>query len=174
MRGVRSLIVLLIVAVPLVWFALRESKREPDSGKKQEKVFAGLEADKVDQITIKSESGDRTTVQKQGGKWQVTQPLAAAADEGELSGLASNLASMEVQRVVDEQASDFKQYGLDPARIEVAFTSGGKERKLLLGQKAPTGADIYARLPDKPRVFLVSSFLESTFNKSSFDLRDKT
>src|SRR3954468_9580689 len=164
MRGVRSLIVLLIVAVPLVWFALRESKREPDSGKKQEKVFAGLEADKVDQITIKSESGDRTTVQKQGGKWQVTQPLAAAADEGELSGLASNLASLEVQRVVDEQASDFKQYGLDPARIEVAFkAAGGKQGTLQLGDKTAQGSDLYARLPDKPRVFLVSSFLETTF-----------
>src|SRR3954470_22127566 len=174
MRGVRSLIVLLIVAVPLVWFALRESKREPDSGKKQEKVFAGLEADKVDQITIKSESGDRTTVQKQGGKWQVTQPVAAAADEGELSGLASNLGSLEIQRVVDEQASDFKQYGLDPARVDVAFKQGGQERHLLIGQKTPSGTDIYARVPDKPRVFLVSSFLDTTFNRSTFDLRDKT
>src|SRR6185436_11920595 len=42
------------------------------------------------------------------------------------------------------------------------------------GQKTPTGSDMYAKLPDKPRVFLVSSYLESTFNKSSFDLRDKT
>src|SRR6185436_3131750 len=42
------------------------------------------------------------------------------------------------------------------------------------GQKTPTGSDMYAKLPDKPRVFLVSSFLEATFNKSSFDLRDKT
>ena len=97
-----------------------------------------------------------------------------AADEAELSGITSNLASLEVQRVVDEQPADVKQYGLDPARIEVTFKQDGKERTLLLGQKTPTGTDIYAKLPDKPRVFLVSSYLESTFNKSSFDLRDKT
>src|SRR6185437_10548698 len=70
--------------------------------------------------------------------------------------------------------SDLKQYGLDPARIEVGFRSGGKDRKLLLGQKTPTGSDLYARLPDKPRVFLVPSYVESSFNKSPFDLRDKT
>src|SRR5690349_15781869 len=116
MRGVRSLLVLVVVAVPLIWFALRESKSEPDTGKKQEKVFTGVEADKVDQITIKSESGDHTTVQRQSGKWQVTSPSAIAADQAELSGLTSNLASLEVQRVVDEQATDLKQYGLDPAR----------------------------------------------------------
>jgi hypothetical protein len=33
---------------------------------------------------------------------------------------------------------------------------------------------MYARLPGTPRVFLVSSFLEATFNKTPFDLRDKT
>jgi hypothetical protein len=33
---------------------------------------------------------------------------------------------------------------------------------------------MYARLSDRPRVFLVSSYLEATFNKTTFDLRDKT
>jgi hypothetical protein len=78
-----------------------------------------------------------------------------------------------VQRVVDEQATDFKQYGLDPPRIEVAFKAGGQDRRLLVGQKTPSGTDLYAKLPDKPRVFLISSYLESTFNRSPFDLRDK-
>ena len=96
------------------------------------------------------------------------------ADEAEISGITSNLASLEVQRVVDDQASDLKQYGLDPARIEVTFKFAGKDQKLLIGQKTPTGTDLYAKLPDKPRVFLVASYLESTFNKSSFDLRDKS
>ena len=174
MRGVRSLLILVVVAIPVIWFAFRESKREPDTGKKQEKVFAGLESDKVDQINVKSESGDRTTLQKQSGKWQIAQPVAAAADEGEASGITSNLVSLEVQRVIDEKPSDFKQYGLDPARIEVAFKAGGQDRRLLIGQKTPSGTDLYARLPDKPRVFLISSYLDSTFNRSTFDLRDKT
>src|SRR6185312_14773126 len=113
MRGVRSLIVLLVIAIPLGWYAWHESKKEPVSDKNQEKLFTGVDADKVDQVTIKSEKGERTTAQKQAGKWQITAPVATAADDGELSGLATNLASLEVQRVVDEQASDYKQYGLD-------------------------------------------------------------
>ena len=115
---------------------------------------------------MKSAAGEQTTVEKQGTAWQMTQPAAVAADEAELSGITSNLASLEVQRVVDDQATDLKQYGLDPARIEVTFKFGGKDQKLLLGQKTPTGGDLYAKVPDKPRVFLVASYLESTFNKS--------
>jgi hypothetical protein len=174
MRGVRSLILLLVVAIPLGWFAWRESKKEPQPDKKQEKVFTAVDADKVDQITIRSEKGEPTTVLKQNGKWQITAPAPAVADEGEISGLTSNLSSLEVQRVVDEQASDYKQYGLDPPRLDVTFKAGGQDRHLLIGQKTPTGTDLYARLADKPRVFLISSYLDATFNKSTFDLRDKT
>jgi hypothetical protein len=174
MKGVRSFLVLLVIAAALGGFLYYDSRRQPESGSKQEKVFAGVEADKIEQVTITSAKGDKTTVQKQGSAWQVTAPLSAPADEAELSGITSNLASLEVQRVVDEQATDFKQYGLDPAKTTVAFKAAGKDQTLLLGDKTPTGGDMYARRPDSARVFLVSSFLDATFNKSSFDLRDKT
>jgi Domain of unknown function (DUF4340) len=175
MRGLRSFLVLLVVALGLgAYLYFVESKREPGETKKNEKVFAGLEADKIERVTVKSEKGESTTVEKKSGKWQQTQPATVEADEAELSGITSNLASLEVQRVVDEQATDFKQYGLDPARIEVGFKAAGQDHRLLVGQKTPSGSDLYAKLPDKPRVFLISSFLDSTLNKSPFDLRDKT
>ena len=174
MKGVRSFLVLLAVAAALSGYLYYDSKRPVDEGTKQEKVFADLQSDKIDQVTVKAAAGDRTTVQKQGDGWQITQPAAVAADSGEISGITSNLASMEVQRVVDEKPTDLKQYGLEPPRIEVAFKTGGTERTVLLGAKSPTGSDLYAKLPDKPRVFLVPSFIEANFNKSTFDLRDKT
>jgi hypothetical protein len=173
-KGVRSFLVLLVIAAALGGFLYYDSKREPAATSKQEKVFAGVEADKIEQVTVAPSGGDATTAQKQGAAWQLTSPVTAPADEAELSGITSNLASLEIQRVVDEQTTDFKQYGLDPAKTRVAFTSGGKEQTLLLGDKTPTGGDMYARRPDSPRVFLVSSYLETTFNKSTFDLRDKT
>src|SRR3954471_341276 len=176
MKGLRSFVVLVVVAAALGGYVYYESKQElggPE--KKLEKVFPDVQSDKLEQVTVKSAGGDRTTLQKQGSGWQMTQPSPLAADEAEVSGISSNLASLEVQRVVDEQPTDFKQYGLDPPRIEVAFkAAGGKQGTLQLGDKTPTGSDLYARLPDKPRVFLVSSYLETTFNKSAFDLRDKT
>src|SRR5687768_13892238 len=174
MKGVRSFLILLVIAAGLGGFLYYDSKREPANPSKLEKVFAGVEADKIDQVTVTSASGEKTTVQKQGKTWQLTAPAAVPADEAELSGITSNLASLEMQRVVDDQTTDFKQYGLEPARLSVAFRTAGKEQALLLGGKTPTGGDMYARLPGSPRVFLVSSFLDTTFNKSTFDLRDKT
>lgn len=174
MRGLRSFLVLLVVAAGLGGYLFYESLHPVPEGSKQEKVFPDAKSDKIDQITVKSDKGETTTAAKQGDRWQQTQPAGAAADEAEISGITSNLASIEVQRVVEEQPADVKQFGLDPARIQVSFRQDGKERSLLIGQKTPTGSDLYARQSDKPRVFLVPSYLETTFNKSPFDLRDKT
>lgn len=174
MRGLRSFLILVVIAAVLGGYLYYDSKHPTSGDKKQEKVFPDLQPDKIDKITVQSDKGETTTVQKQGAGWQVTQPVAAAADDSEVSGITSNLGSMDVQRVIDDQPGDVKQYGLDPARIVVTFTSGGKDRKILLGQKTPAGSDVYAKLPDKPRVFLVPSFLDTTFDKSTFDLRDKT
>jgi hypothetical protein len=45
---------------------------------------------------------------------------------------------------------------------------------LFIGRKTPAGSDLYARIDDSKRVFLVPSFVDTTFNKTTFDLRDKT
>jgi Domain of unknown function (DUF4340) len=174
MRGLRSFLVLLVVAAALGGYLYYDSKRPPGDEKKQEKVFPDTQSDKIDRVSVKSDKGETTVVTKQGDRWQQTQPGTVPADEAEISGITSNLASLEVQRVVDEQPADLKPFGLNPARIEVSFRQGGKDHTLLLGQKTPTGGDLYALVSDKPRVFIIASFLETTFNKSAFDLRDKT
>jgi hypothetical protein len=45
---------------------------------------------------------------------------------------------------------------------------------VLFGRPSPTGADVFVKRGDEKRVFLVASYQEMTFNKSTFDLRDKT
>jgi hypothetical protein len=45
---------------------------------------------------------------------------------------------------------------------------------LLIGNKTPTGGDLYAKVDGAPAVFLIGGFLEDTFNRTAFDLRDKT
>ena len=174
MRGVRSLAILVAIGVLVGGYLYYDSKHEPSDAKKTDKVFDGVQAEKIDQVTVKAESGERATVRKQGDKWQVVQPAAAPADEATLSGITSGLAALDVQRVVDEQPTDLKQYGLDPARIEVDSPSPARSSGCSSGRKTPTGTDLYAKLPGAPRVFLVSSYLEATFNKTTFDLRDKT
>ncbi len=174
MRGFRSFLLLLVVAAGLgAYLYFVESKRDPADADKKAKVFT-VEADKIDELVVKSESGDRTTLKKTGTEWQVVEPVATPSDGAAVSGLTSNLSTLELQRVIDENPQDLGEYGLKEPRLEVAFKSGGKEQRLLVGRKTPAATDLYAKLGDSPRVFLIPGFVDTTFNKTTFDLRDKT
>jgi hypothetical protein len=178
MRGLRSLIVLIVVLGGLgayIYFVTWKKPAE-SSTSKQEKVFAGLDAGKVEEVKVKSEKGDVTTLKKENGAWQIVAPIAVKADESEASTIASNLAQLEIVRVIDENPTDLKDYGLATPRIELDFKGGGDKsgRRLTIGDKSPTGSDLFARRNDDKRVFLIPSFQESTFNRSTFELREKT
>ena len=175
MRGLRSFFGLVVILVALgAYLYFVDSKRTPgDEGPKKEKVF-NVEADKIEEISIKAESGEQTTLRKTGTDWQIVSPAAAKPDTSEVSGLTSNLSSLEIQRVVDENPPDLKEYGLANPRVEVAFKTGGQSHTLQIGQKTPPGSDLYAKRGSEKKVFLIASYLDSTFNRKTFDLRDKT
>lgn len=174
MRGMRSFLVLLVVLAGLgAYLYFVESKRDLSApAETRAKVFT-VEADKIDEITVKAESGERTTIRKSGAEWQIVEPAAARADAAEVSGITSGLARLEEERLVEENATNLAEFGLDQPRIEVAFKANGQDHRLLIGSKTPTGADLYAKSAASPRVFLVASYQESTFNRKPFDLRDK-
>ncbi len=179
MRGARSTLILLVVLVALVAYIYFVESKKPAGGAEppKEKAFATASADKINELSIKPASGDRTVLKKSDGTWKMVEPIQAGADETEASSLASSLASLEVQRVVDENPRDLKQYGLaNPPRVDVAFAGGDDkaQKHLYLGDKTATGGDMYAMVPGQKKVFLVSAYLDSTFNKTPFDLRDKT
>ncbi|HEX6974014.1 MAG TPA: DUF4340 domain-containing protein [Vicinamibacterales bacterium] len=175
MRGLKSFGLLLVVAIGLGAYVYFVDMKKPagEEAAKKDKVFT-VEADKIDEITVKAEAGDKTTLKKNGDAWQIVQPMTTEPDPSAVTGLTSNLAALEVQRVIDENPADLKVFGLADPRVVVSFRSGGKEERLDIGQKTPTGSDLYAKLGDQKKVFLISSFLDSSFNRTTFDLRDKT
>jgi Domain of unknown function (DUF4340) len=178
MRGLRSTIALIVVLIGLgayIYFVTWKQSEGGDTATKQDKVFDKLEADKIEELKIKSDKGDTTTVRKESGAWQITQPAATKADESELNGITSALTQLSVVRVIDENPTNLKDYGLEQPRIEVDFKASGENtyRKLTIGDKSPTGADLFARRNDEKRVFLIQAYQESTFNKGTFELRDK-
>jgi hypothetical protein len=177
MRGLRSTIALVVVLAGLgayIYFVTWKTP-EGDTSKKTDKVFTGVQADKIEELRITSAGGDATTVKKDNGTWQVLQPVAAKADESEVSGITSALATTDIVRVIDENPSNLNDYGLSNPRIEVDFKLAGDKdyRKLFIGEKSPTGADLFAKRNDEKKVFLIPAFQETTFNKDTFALRDK-
>src|ERR1700733_10371837 len=130
----------------------------------------------VTQLTVKQKQSDPVTLQKaDAGKWQITQPKPYRADQETVAGMLSTLSGLSADRVVEDKASNLKQYGLDPPTAELDITGKGQgTRQLRLGDDTPTGGDVYAALAGDPRVFTVSSYNKTSLAKSLNDLRDKS
>ena len=175
MRGWSTLALGVVLVALVAFYFFLDPKRDPSaSEEKKEKPFGSIVANDIEEIWVKT-GNDAARVQKVQGNWELVEPEPAAADQSELTSMTGSLASLEVNRVVDANASDLKAYGLDPPRVEVSFrlTKQKDAKRLALGEKTPTGGDLYAHVPGEKRVFLVSSFVDSTFNKTPFALRDK-
>ena len=134
MKRGRSTLFLLLLAAGLgayIWFV--EMKRDPaDDEPKMEKVFASLNADQIGALTLTASNGDVTTLKKNGIAWTIESPISAPADPSEVSGVTSNLATLDLTRVIDEKPTSLEPFGLDAPRLRLTFTAGGAPRTLLL------------------------------------------
>jgi len=175
MRSGKSLATLAILFVGML--ALYEYdviKPKTDAIEQHDKVFT-VDASKVEDLTVKGTAGETTTLKKEKAGWQLMQPVTATADESIVSAITSSLSTLENNGGVDQAPEDLGQYGLGQPRISVTFKSQGDKaaHTLLLGNKSPTGGDMYAQRGGEKAVFLVPAYVEATFDKKPFDLRDK-
>jgi len=176
MRGLTSTIVLLVVLGGLVGYIyFVDSRNETPDPNAKPKAFE-LTAENIEELQFKSPDGQTARVQRVGDDWQLVEPVKTDADDGVVGTVTSNLGTLEVQRVVEESPTDLAPYGLNPPRIDVAFRLRDQKdfQRLLVGEKTPTGGDLYAKRAEEKRVILISSFLDSIFAKTPFELRDKT
>jgi hypothetical protein len=175
MRGKSTLILFVLAAAFGGYLYFVESKKPVADENAKKKVFS-YDTAKVEQVEIKLASGETTTVKKTDGNWAIVKPISAPADQNNVTDVATNLATLEEDRVVEENATDLKTYGLTEPRMDVTFNVAGEKepKRILFGDKTPTGVGVYAKIPSSNRVFIVGTSADTTFNRTTFDLRDKT
>ena len=177
MRGLTSTLILVVVLAGLgAYIYFVDSKRPAasadGSSETKEKVFT-VEADKINELRI-TYQGETSLLQKSDSGWKMVEPTAIEADPPEAIGVATALTNVDIVRVVDDNPTNLEQFGLANPPITVAFKSdGGAAGTLKLGNKNATQGEIYALKNDEKRVFLISAFQETSFNRRPFDLRDK-
>jgi hypothetical protein len=176
MRGLTSTLILVVVLAGLgayIYFVDRERPAPGiDGGPAKEKVFA-VEPDKIDELKLTYE-GQTSLLRKSEAGWKMIEPMQVDADPPEAISLAQAIERLEMTRVIDDNPADLAQFGLDKPPIVVEFQGpGGIRGTLKLGNKSPTQGDMYAMKNDEKRVFQVSSFQETNFNRTPFNLRDK-
>jgi hypothetical protein len=156
-----------------IWFV--ERKQEPKKEGEREKVtVVKVDKAKAKEISVASPT-DTLRVVKEGAGWKVTSPFNAPADTSAVESMLTSLEKLEADEVVVEQAANPAEYGLDkPTRTVTAVVEGAPAPvKVEFGAKSPDGSSVYARASGSPKVYLVPQWVEGSFEKKPFDLRDR-
>jgi len=174
-RGLLAAAVVLAALGGAAWWS--EKKEKADAGKPPSDAppkILTIPDDQFKQIQLVKKGGETTTIAKADGKWQILQPKPLGADQDSVTSLVSSLSSLASDRVIDDKPSDYSTYGLTSPAEQITITrKDGKVQTLLVGDDTPTGSDAYAKADNDARVFTIASYVKTSLDKTSKDLRDK-
>ncbi len=156
------------------WFVERKTEPKPE-GERAKVTVLTVDKSKAKEVSIATKGADTMRVVKEGSGWKVVSPFSAPADGSAVDSMLTSLEKLEADEVVDEKPGDLGQYGLaTPSRTVSALVEGAKEPLAVqFGAKSPDGSSVYAKTPAAAKVYLVPTWVEGTFDKKPFDLRDR-
>src|SRR5258706_1998947 len=171
MKPVRLLVA--IVALALLGGAIWYSEKHPpkpdtpaDTAATTPKVkMVSVKEDQIGKVRlVHPDTNSVVSVEKDArGAWTIREPKETAADDSNVKSLLLSLASMESDQVVAERNTDWASYGLDQPKLIVEATlADGKKVEVDLGNDAPTGSLVYARVAGGDKVFGVSSSIKTS------------
>ena len=174
-RNLLIAVALLACLGGLVWWsnkAQKEKEGKPDPAASPKIVE--IPSDQIKQIELVKAGQPATVLVRESGNYRITAPKPLRADQDAASSVATALASLLSDRLVEEKATDFSPYGLNSPTIAVKVSkTDGKDVTLLIGDETPTGSAAFCRLGGDARVFTIASYNKSSFDKTWKDLQDK-
>ena len=165
----------LVILGGLVYYT---EKNPPASGDDKTPIV-DIEEDSIQKVIVTRPDKDPIELQRgEDDEWAFSEPLVIPADQFSVNSIVTSLASMDSDRVVEENVVNWEPYGLTgqgTAQVEAVVEEGEDDKtyRVIFGSDTPTGSGVYARLDGDPRLFTVYSYIKTTFEKEVFDLRDK-
>ncbi len=172
----RNTLILLLLAATIggvVYFLEIKPGKPRDQKPDESRPAFTFKRDDVSSISI-SHAADTLTLEDKDGKWTITQPLTAQANQSAVDSLVSSLTSAKIERSVSASADEIKSFGLEEpvVTVEVKLKSGDAQT-IKLGAKDFSGLSAYAQIGDSRDVALVPASVLTNSDKSLNDLRDK-
>ncbi|MEZ5391535.1 MAG: DUF4340 domain-containing protein [Bryobacterales bacterium] len=165
-------VVVLAVLGGAVYYSIENPPADEDA--KPELVKA-KEADITEVTVTKAGQAPITVVRGADDKWTFGGGLTIPADDSAIGLMITNLASMDADRVVEENVTDWAPYGLEgdgELSVDVKFKEA-PEKKIIFGGQSPTGSNVFARVEGESKLYTAFSYVKSSFDKTVFDWRDK-
>ena len=108
----------------------------------ERRIFAGLEADDVDALTIARPEAATVRAARRGRDWRILEPVDFPGAQAVLDAMARSLAAMMSEGRIESPAAE-AVYGLDSDARSVRFSAAGAGYSLRIGNETPIGSNVY-------------------------------
>ncbi len=169
----RSTVVLALILAGLVaYFYFVE--RERAAKEAETETLLALDADQVTGVRLTY--GDRElALEKRDGRWRLTAPVDAAADQIVVANLLRAITDAEVKKTIDDPPADLAPFGLASPFVTITLTATDAEvPPIKVGKNTAVSMATYVQRADRPAVYLTGSGFRTGVDKQPKDLRDKT
>ncbi|MFP4498793.1 MAG: DUF4340 domain-containing protein [Vulcanimicrobiota bacterium] len=120
----------------------------------------------------KTEPDTEIVFEKKDNNWFITEPINTSGNRNVIETFIAAVATLKIEEEVEEKAEELAKYGLKEPVYEIALTTEGKKHEILLGARTVDLKYFYAKTPESPRVFLVSTAFKYNLDKNITDFRD--
>lgn len=143
-----------------------------------------LDTAAITQLRVRPASGgEEISLQREGVNWKVTQGSKSAfADRSAVNAALSSLSALKPLRMVSRKKDKWNDFQVGDGGTQVAvYEADRQESNLHIGktnfvqnqQGGFGGAYTYVRVGDEDEVYAIDGFLESSFNRTYSDWRNK-
>jgi len=177
MKLFRNAVLLLVVLGLLTgaYFLVKSKKTSDTAGSTENKALKMLDlgTDQLTGITLENRDGKFVFV-KRDKEWVLSFPEGLKIDKSRIEALASELSGLTASKLIEEDAKDLAQYGLDKPSTVSATLSDGSLKTVELGDRTPAGDGYYVKLKGSGKVYTVDSYTGDKLNSRKNDIRDRT
>ena len=174
-KGLLIAVVLLALLGGLIFWSNKKQAADAKNPKDTTTTkLLSIPDDQFQEIRVKKLTGERIVLKRDNGKWTMTEPQPLATDQDAVSSMTTTLGALNADKVIEDKATDLKQYGLDIPTLDIEIArKDGKTDHVLVGDDTPNGSGAYAKLANDAKVVTVASTVKTSLDKRPDDLRDK-
>ena len=152
----------------------KKASEKPASTAFQESIrLTEFDSSEISKIEIIS---SELVLEKNDGLWQLTFPQkkGIAIDQNAVSGKLWSISNLRADRVIEEEAVDLSQYGLDDPQGHTIITdSANKKAEVFFGNFTPGRDSYYVMVKGDPKVYTVYYYSVQNFTFKLDDIRKR-
>lgn len=172
MKPFRSTIVLAVVVAILgavsFWAYSRRSTQEQRSA--QMKVIGQFDPETIEKITLNNAQGTVEFLRKPGSysaSWWIAGSPELPADFREVQFLLQKFSNLQAIRLIEKTSKNVSEFGLQKPRMRLHFYDAKTSYLFLIGNATPFDKELFLKLENDPRIFVVSDDFTERLNRKS-------